>query len=375
LQVNLQVFTRLSAGSGQFGSARRDSGGPVLNLFAALMLAEVRDAAGHANVSTSSMYLHVVHDDGDQVGIRFPRATDQRIPPSLTLRDNIAANGVLVPILVDSNGPCRKIIDGNYRKAIADELDYDCPEIVHAGLDEEEKRTLARALNLARRQFSTEQKREVIADQLRETPGWSLRRTAKMLGVDHKTVASVRDDLHSSGEIPQFDRTVGLDGKYRSAACMNQERYTPAGIADAVREVLEQIDLDPASSPKANEIVKASSYFTQGTDGLKKRWSGRVFLNPPFDAWPTWLAKLEKEIAAGRVKQAIVVGPANISAFRPLLLRGGLLLVPTERPKFYDPSADRLVDPPFGSLICYVGTERTRFVEVFRDKGLILRQV
>ena len=70
------------------------------------------------------------------------------------LRDNIAVNGVLVPIMVDSDGPRRKIIDGNYRKQIADELGYECPEIVQAGLDEEEKRTLARALNLARRQLN-----------------------------------------------------------------------------------------------------------------------------------------------------------------------------------------------------------------------------
>jgi len=299
------------------------------------------------------------------------------VPPDqlAALRDNIAVNGVLVPILVDSDGSRRKIIDGNYRKAIADELGYDCPEIVHAGLDDEEKRTLARALNLARRQLTTEQKWEVIADQLRETPDWSLRRTAKMLGVDHKTVAGVRCHLASTGEIPQFDRTVGLDGKCRLVTGANQERYTPGGIADSVREVMGRIDLDPASSPRANRIVKASSYFTQRTNGLKRRWRGRVFLNPPFDAWPAWLAKLEGEMAAGRVEQAVVIGPANISAFRPLLLRGGLLLVPNERPKFYDPSADRLVDPPFGSLICYVGKQTNRFVEVFRDKGLILRHV
>ena len=49
----------------------------------------------------------------------------------VALRDNIAVNGVLVPILVDSDGPKRKIIDGNYRKQIANELGYDCPEIVH----------------------------------------------------------------------------------------------------------------------------------------------------------------------------------------------------------------------------------------------------
>jgi DNA modification methylase len=134
------------------------------------------------------------------------------------LRDNIAVHGVLVPILVDSDGRRRKIIDGNIRKAIADELGYDCPEIVQSGLDEDEKRTLARALNLARRELSTTQKRALIADQLRETPDKSLRWVAKMLGVHHATVGSVRGEMQATGEIIQLAKTVGQDGKYRPAA-------------------------------------------------------------------------------------------------------------------------------------------------------------
>ena len=34
-------------------------------------LAAVRDAAGHVNVATTSIYLHVVHDDDDQIGNLF----------------------------------------------------------------------------------------------------------------------------------------------------------------------------------------------------------------------------------------------------------------------------------------------------------------
>ena len=140
------------------------------------------------------------------------------LPPDQyeALRQHIAVHGVLVPILVDSDGTKRRIIDGNYRKKIADELNYDCPEIVQSGLDEEEKKTLARALNLSRRQLGIEEKRQIIGDQLRETPERSSRWVAKMLGVDDKTVTSVRRDLQSTAELPQFGKTVGLDGKYRS---------------------------------------------------------------------------------------------------------------------------------------------------------------
>jgi DNA modification methylase len=106
----------------------------------------------------------------------------------VALKDNIAVNGVLVPILVDSDGPRRKIIDGNYRKQIANELGYECPEIVQADLENEEKRALSRALNLARRHLNTAQKRALIADQLRETPEKSLHWLAKMLGVLRQSV-------------------------------------------------------------------------------------------------------------------------------------------------------------------------------------------
>ncbi len=99
----------------------------------------------------------------------------------VALKDNIAINGVLVPIIVDGDGPTRRIIDGSYRKQIANELGYDCPEIVQAGLDEEEKRTLARALNLARRQLTNDQKRELVSDQLLETPDKTNRVVAKAL--------------------------------------------------------------------------------------------------------------------------------------------------------------------------------------------------
>jgi len=302
------------------------------------------------------------------------------------LRMSIAASGVFVPIIVWPKGKVRYVVDGSYRKQIADELGYDCPEIVRSDLTEEDARIMARALNLARRHLNTEQKREIIADQLRETPERSARWIAKMLGVSDKTVTSVREELGSTAEFPQLDRLVGQDGKCRpsslslsptgsdeDAISVNHERYTPPDLVDAIRRVLGVIDLDPASSKSANKVVQARSFFTRETNGLKRRWRGRVFLNPPFDDWPTWVAKLDRELASGRVREAVVVGPANISAFRPLLHRGALLWVPDERPRYYDPQADKLIDPPFGSLVSYVGRKRDRFLKVFGSHGLVLQ--
>ena len=57
----------------------------------------------------------------------------------------------------------------------------------------------------------------MIEDQLRETPDKSLRWVAKMLGVHHTTVGSVRGEMQSTGEISQLTRTLGQDGKYHPA--------------------------------------------------------------------------------------------------------------------------------------------------------------
>ena len=59
------------------------------------------------------------------------------------------------------------------------------------------------------------------------------------------------------------------------------EHFTPHDVVDRARRLLGGIDLDPASCPKANEIVRAERIFTKDDDGLSRRWLGRVWCNPP----------------------------------------------------------------------------------------------
>jgi hypothetical protein len=84
--------------------------------------------------------------------------------------------------------------------------------------------------------------------------------------------------------------------------------YTPEGLVDAARAVLGDIDLDPASEPTANDVIRAARYYTHDTDGLKQRWSGRVFLNPPGGLVNEFWAKLDREYYHGAVTAAIWIG-------------------------------------------------------------------
>lgn len=59
------------------------------------------------------------------------------------------------------------------------------------------------------------------------------------------------------------------------------ERYTPGYIIDPGRDALGGFDLDPASCAKANEIVRASEFYTTEDDGLEWLWEGTLLVNPP----------------------------------------------------------------------------------------------
>lgn len=61
------------------------------------------------------------------------------------------------------------------------------------------------------------------------------------------------------------------------------EWYTPPELIERVTFVLGgRIDLDPASSCAANEIVQANRYITEEQDGLNQDWDcDTLFLNPP----------------------------------------------------------------------------------------------
>ena len=142
-----------------------------------------------------------------------------QVMPELTpeeyaeLKADIAERGVMIPIEYDELG---NVLDGYHRLKICEELGIkDYPRVIRAGMTEAEKLTHARKLNIARRHLTSEQKRELIREQLKETPEKSNVQIAKALGVTDKTVATQREYLETTSEIPMFDKTVGADGKKR----------------------------------------------------------------------------------------------------------------------------------------------------------------
>jgi hypothetical protein len=118
----------------------------------------------------------------------------------------------------------------------------------------------------------------------------------------------------------------------------SNEYGSPPHIIQMAREVLGQIDLDPATSENFNQIVQAVKFYTENDLGLLQHWGGKVFLNPPGGAGGVqqkWFAKLKHHVDAGDVKAAIFVG-FNISLLRTSqhLLGDCSICVPKDRLKF-----------------------------------------
>jgi ParB-like chromosome segregation protein Spo0J len=105
------------------------------------------------------------------------------------LRDDIAINGVLIPITVDQHGT---VIDGHHRQHIADQLGIPCPKVVREFASDDERHDVALGLNLKRRHLNREQMRQLIASECERTPDASDREMARRLGCSPSTVGAVR---------------------------------------------------------------------------------------------------------------------------------------------------------------------------------------
>lgn len=336
------------------------------------------------------------------------------------LKADIKERGVMVPIEFDEDG---NTLDGHHRLRICAELGItEYPKIIRSGMTEEEKRTHARKLNMARRHLNRAQKQELIQEELKEHPQKSDRQIAASLGIDHKTVSRQREQMESIGEIPQCDRKTSdgrvypksrkqllpeiepeavvddLEGQYAVEVedgylifdsdtnepvtilsapekkphvtnnSKDDEWYTPEKYIEAARTVMGTIDLDPASNEFANEVVKAEKYFDESTNGLEQEWFGNIWLNPPYST--ALIPKFADKITSSRFNQAIVlVNNATETAwFRKMVDNASAIVFTTGRIKFRKRDGTHGT-PLQGQAIMYFGTKPYMFLNVFRQFG------
>lgn len=157
----------------------------------------------------------------------------------------------------------------------------------------------------------------------------------------------------------------------------NNEWYTPPEYIEAVTSVMGCIDLDPASTPEANVIVGATTFYTAQDNGLQQPWKGRVFMNPPYasELIPLFAEKMKRHAQDGDVTEAIVlVNNATETAwFNNLINVACAVCFPKGRIKFLSPDGIPLGMPLQGQAIIYIGINTEQFIDVFSKFGWIAR--
>ena len=162
------------------------------------------------------------------------------------LKADIKERGVMTALEYDDKG---NLLDGHHRLKACLELGIsaaDIPKVTRYFATEEEKRYHIRAINAYRRHMTPEQRRQVIAEQLKDAPQKSDRQIAAGLGVSHHTVGAQREKLESTGQIAQLETSIGADGKERP----RQAERKPVELESANEFDEGQIDIEETFEPE-----------------------------------------------------------------------------------------------------------------------------
>lgn len=161
--------------------------------------------------------------------------------------------------------------------------------------------------------------------------------------------------------------------RFMARSTGDYEWYTPALWIELIHETLGEIDLDPASSPKANEIVCAKRIFTAEDDGLQQNWHGTVFMNPPFrgDLITQFIDKLIHEHKEKRVTEAIILvnSCTETDWFQKCFRASSAFCFPSERINFVNPQG-KVQQSHRPQTFFHFGDRASAFLNIFQEKGI-----
>lgn len=168
--------------------------------------------------------------------------------------------------------------------------------------------------------------------------------------------------------------------------------WTPDWLVNLSKEVLGEIDLDPASSYESNLKIGAARFIDEKSNGLITPWNDNenepisVFLNPPGGKignkskagffWNTLMAYASADFISHAIFLAFSIEAlqtTQINSSQPIT--SFPLCIPKKRIAFVDPINNARHSPSHSNAIAYIpGTkdESQKFIDVFQDVGAIM---
>lgn len=215
--------------------------------------------------------------------------------------------------------------------------------------------------------------------------------TLEELGLDSRRIAESRKlaATYDDNAITEMTAAATVEGREISRSELlkkangthvghnsgENEWYTPTQFIEAARTVMGGIDLDPASTETANDVVKADRFYSIDNDGLEQPWDGRVWMNPPYGGAliGKFVDKLVEEHEAGRTTQAVVLvnNGTETAWFQKLAKCSTALCFPAGRIRFWYPDRPSL-SPLQGQVFLYLGPDHAGFRSTFDRFGATL---
>lgn len=333
--------------------------------------------------------------------------------------ESLAGGAKFPPVALYFDGESYWLADGFHRLAAYREAGIqNIPADIHSGTRRDAilHSVGSNAAHGLRR--TNEDKRRAVETLLRdeEWSRWSDREIARRCGVHHQLVARLRQSLDDSSSDPAPTERTYRDRwgnesvmntpainagrtepatEHEGPGCPevlpppaeptrphvsnnsgNNEWYTPGHLIEAAVAAMGGIDLDPASSAKANELVGAEEYLTAADDGRDCEWSGRVWLNPPYSQpeIAQFCEKVVAEFGAGRLSQACVLtnNATETGWFQGMLREAAAVCFLRGRVKYLNARGVPENTPLQGQCVTYFGERVAEFSAHFAPHGEVL---
>jgi ParB-like chromosome segregation protein Spo0J len=172
----------------------------------------------------------------------MPPLTDEEYE---ALKEDIRERGVVYPVIKDALG---NIIDGHHRERAWKELSEEGAPITeekllpvqwYAAESVTDARDHAWRLNMLRRTMSIADKHDRVVEKLKESPEYSDRRIARLLGVSHPYVGKLRRALEETGNVASLEPGRGGRGQTTrtevSTHAEKEEESTYEGVTRTAR--------------------------------------------------------------------------------------------------------------------------------------------